>query len=256
MTSPLMERPVAAAALAASSGALNVWAWTSAGQFATAQTGNSALMMVYLVTGDWEHFAFSAAAVLGFAVGTFFCGWAIRSALRRNKYYTTPILLFEALALVVMGALWVTGALVANDLTAHIYATIISVLAGAQANAFHKEVGKSYSNVAPTNLVQSTAAFLSLAVTTGSIGVGGTNEHRQNWVWTGRFAFTYSGFLLGAGSSALIAWRIGWHFKVLSGNAMAASGWMLFVPAALLLAMATWAYSWQRQRIDPDPAAA
>lgn len=243
-----MERPISAAVLAASSGALNVWAWVSAGQFATAQTGNSVLLAVYLATGDWIHFAFAAGAVVGFALGTFICGFGIRRMLAHGKRFTATVLFFEAAVLLAMGVLWVTGGIVANDLSAHICAAIISFLAGAQANAFHKEMGKGYSNVAPTNLVQSTSAYLSLALSTRGA------DRTTNLVWFRRYGLTYLGFLSGAGFSALIAWRIGWHFKVLSGNAMSASGWMLFLPAGLLVALALWARHWQSQDLDPDPS--
>ncbi len=119
------------------------------GVFCNAQTGNIALMMLNLASGDFAKALYYPVPILAFAFGVFISNFAFakdeKSFSLRDKLLMMEIFVLAVLTLVPagFGDTWVNA--------------VISFLAAVQYNAFRKAGGISYSSVFCTNnLRQST----------------------------------------------------------------------------------------------------
>ncbi|WP_099332469.1 DUF1275 family protein [Actinomyces minihominis] len=146
---PLMELPHIALILAISSGLLNSWAFSNAGTFGTAQSGNVIQMGYQAMAGNWPKFFFVSGAVLAFGVGAFVAGGIIAVCLRSGKRYTPALQGLLMFAIGIALVLIVTKALRPEYIT-----WIISFAAGVQGNGFHKIKGMVYGNVAVNVVLQ------------------------------------------------------------------------------------------------------
>lgn len=155
----LLERPTSAMLLALVSGVLDAWTFARVGTFATVQSGNVVMLGFFGVQGDAERALRALAAVLAFGLGAGLCAVAVALVLARGRAYSPWVLLVEALALVVCAVLVATRpALAAGVVLA------VSLLAGVQGNAFHRDHGMLYGNTAVTFVVQTTFSLLGRAV--------------------------------------------------------------------------------------------
>lgn len=156
---PLLERTSAAVALAAAAGLLNAWTFAHAQTFATVQSGNVVSIGYFLVAGDFGRVAVAGLSVLAFFVGACVCSIFILWLTRRGRAYSMIILALEAVLLLVLAAASTIGA--ADPWW---IAWSISFLAGVQGNAFHRETGMLYGNVAVTLVVQMSGSLLGRAI--------------------------------------------------------------------------------------------
>ena len=155
---PLMERPALAALLALVAGLLNAWTLAEAGSFATVQSGNIVSAGYYLVGGDWNALGRVCLSIFAFAAGAFACGVAVAFADRRRASYTPWILCVESALLVFASLLFVPG-----GVDVMLVAAVLSFVAGMQGNAFHRDSGMLYGNVAVTFVLQAASASLARA---------------------------------------------------------------------------------------------
>lgn len=168
-----MELPIVGFLLAMMAGSMNAWTLTNSSTFSTVQSGSVVSMGYWLVDGNWAKFAFPAISVLAFGLGSAVCGVLMTSYLRRGRNFTNAVLTSMTVLLIVLGilALTIVGTNphdTANvldfgkdhDMTAQWIAVAISFVAGAQGNAFHKNHGMLYGNVAVTFVVQMAFNFL------------------------------------------------------------------------------------------------
>lgn len=152
---PFMERPVIGALLAATAGALNAWALGQAGTFATVQSGNVVVAGFALAGGDFARVGMATLSILAFGMGAFANSIAVTLLLRRGKAYSGPVLFVLAGLVALIALLAVTRALPVSVLVLG-----ISFVAGSQGNAFHRDHGMLYGNVAVTFVVQSFFSLL------------------------------------------------------------------------------------------------
>lgn len=181
---PLMERPAISWFLAVVAGLLNAWTFHQAGNFATIQSGNVLQMGYQLAAGDWPKFWYAAGAVLAFGLGSAFTATVIASAYRRNRDYSP---LIQGFLLLVMGTslvLTVTGTVAAGHTT-----LAISFAGGMQGNAFHRDKGMLYANVAMTLVLQNAFNYLAQAFFTAKDSNG-----RANLQTAATFFFVLLGF--------------------------------------------------------------
>lgn len=147
---PLMEHPQIGVMLAFLAGLTNAWTLAHAQTFSTVQSGNVISAGYRLVQGDYGGFWFAILSVLAFGVGSACCGVLMTTRLRQGKTYTSVALWVQAVLLIAFGLL-LRFAITDN---AHYIAFGVSFVAGWQGNAFHKNHGMLYGNVAVTFVVQ------------------------------------------------------------------------------------------------------
>lgn len=186
---PLMERPVVAAALAGSSGALDAWSLTQLQSFSTVQSGNVVSIGYDLISGNWSHLHVLLFAVASFAAGSFVCAIAVAALTRTARPYTRIVLLFEALVLLV-------AALASSQhlLAAFAVGCVCSFVAGVQGNAFHRLDGMLYGNIAVTFPLQAAASLLGRAAMR-HVHDDGDPHLRQ----AGAYGVVLAGFAAGGG---------------------------------------------------------
>lgn len=156
---PLLETAPAAIALALTAGLLNAWTFGQVQAFATVQSGNLISVGYFLVAGELPRVGVALASVAAFALGACLCSVFVLWRTRRGGSYSVDVLTFECGTLVAVAALSAEGVL-----APWVAAWIISFLAGVQGNAFHRETGMLYGNVAVTFVVQMAASLLGRAV--------------------------------------------------------------------------------------------
>ena len=155
---PLLERVPSAATLALVAGLLNAWTFANAQAFATVQSGNIVTLGYEIVAGNWGRVGFVGVAILAFATGAFLCTLFILLMSRLRHTYSAAVLAFEVAALILLGILAATGGANAIALT-----WAVSFIAGVQGNAFHRETGMVYGNVAVTFVLQNVGSLLGRA---------------------------------------------------------------------------------------------
>lgn len=253
---PLMEKPFVGFLLAFVCGALNAWTLMNASTFATVQSGNVASSGIYLATGEWSKFFFAWGSVIAFGLGSFVCGWFMTKALRKAKVYSAPVLYAEGVILIVVAVLWGTGAIPETKTGAQLVCFIVSFVAGAQGNSFHKNHGMLYGNVAVTFVVQAAFNFLMQSFLNKK-GING----EPNLKWSGIFFSVLLGFAGGGAIGALINVALGWEHvadkdgTLINGTPVTATGWSLLLPAAITIVIAFVASKQIHDKVDPDPTA-
>ncbi|WP_395665019.1 YoaK family protein [Methylocella sp.] len=186
---PLMEDRTVGFILAFMAGLLNAWTLAHAQTFATVQSGNVVQSGYRLVQGDWPAFVFSLGSVLAFGLGSGLCGMLMTTMLRGGRVFTPVVLGFECVALAGLGVASRLGVI-----DPHVVAYAVSFVAGAQGNAFHKNHGMLYGNVAVTFVVQMAFNFL----VQGLFKKNGINSE-PNLMWAGVFFSVLLGFAAGGG---------------------------------------------------------
>ncbi|OSP53809.1 hypothetical protein BV911_16000 [Pseudoruegeria sp. SK021] len=171
-------------------GLLNAWTLANAETFATVQSGNVVQSGYRLAQGDWAGFIFAFGSVIAFGMGSAICGVLMTTMLRRGKVFTPVVLWFEVVALVALAVASRMGLI-----DPHIVAYAVSFIAGAQGNAFHKDHGMLYGNVAVTFVVQMAFNFVAQAMFKKD-GING----EPNMMWAGVFFSVLLGF---AGGGAI-----------------------------------------------------
>lgn len=159
---PLLETAPAAISLALVAGLLNAWTLGAVGTFATVQSGNLVTIGYFLADSDHSRAWSAAASVLAFALGAFLCSLYVLWRGREQRPYSAEVLIFEVVVLVGLAAVsWAPGA------DPWWVAWAISFIAGVQGNAFHRETGMLYGNVAVTFVLQMAASLTGRAVGRG-----------------------------------------------------------------------------------------
>ncbi|MEW5420758.1 YoaK family protein [Amorphus sp. 3PC139-8] len=185
-----MGRPLVGFLLAFMAGSMNAWTLENAQTFATVQSGNVVQSGYWLIQGDWEKFTFPFLSVICFGLGSAICGAIMSGLLRRHKVLTTTILFIEFLILAALVVVvWMGG------YEPHLIAYAVSFVAGMQGNAYHKDHGMLYGNVAVTFVVQMAFNFLIQSFFSKK---GINNE--PNLMWSGIFFLILLGF---AGGGAI-----------------------------------------------------
>lgn len=211
---PLVERPGVGFLLAFMAGSMNAWTLPNAQTFATVQSGNVVQSGYWLAQGDWEKFSFPFLSVIAFGLGSAFCGILMTSLLRQGRVFTPFILFLQAAMLLVLAYL-AQFMVVDGTLNAHYIAYAISFAAGMQGNAFHKDHGMLYGNVAVTFVVQMAFNFLIQGLFKRQ-GING----EPNLMWSGIFFLILLGFAAGGGIGFLV------------GNQLLSSG-AIILPAVI-----------------------
>jgi len=228
---PLMGRPLIGFLLAFMAGSMNAWTLQHAQTFATVQSGNIVQSGYWLIQGDWAKFTFPFISVIFFGLGSAFCGAVMTSLLKKHKVLTTKILLLEFLILATLIVIvWIGG------YDPHYIAYAVSFVAGMQGNAYHKNHGMLYGNIAVTFVVQMAFNFLIQSFFSKK-GING----EPNLMWSGIFFLVLLGF---AGGGA-----IGFFVdQVVTAGA-------LIMPAviALILFMIARNDTEEGERVDPLP---
>lgn len=244
---PLMELPGVGFLLALMAGSLNAWTLANASTFATVQSGNMISLGYWAIQGNWAKFTFPALSVLAFGLGSAACGVLMTSLLRSGRVMTVAVLATQAVLLVILGVLALTlvgqgsGVETALDLTrehsaaAHWIAIAVSFVAGAQGNAFHKNHGMLYGNVAVTFVVQMAFNFLVQSFFKRK-GING----EPNLMWSGIFFLTLLGFAGGGAIGFLV-------------DKVVANGASIFIPAVIALVLVGIASSRKFRDVDPTP---
>lgn len=156
---PLMEQPAVAATLASVAGLLNAWSFTHAGTFATVQSGNLVTAGYSLASGDTARAAAAVASILAFGLGAAADAIAIALLSRRRHVYSVAVLVAHAVVLSLVAISMITGWLPV------IWGVlIVSFVAGSQGNAFHREHGMLYGNIAVTFVIQSVFSLVAQSV--------------------------------------------------------------------------------------------
>ncbi|MFB4353189.1 YoaK family protein [Microbacterium sp. LS_15] len=156
---PLLETVWASVSLAFVSGLLDAWTFGQLGTFATVQSGNLISLGYFAADGNLGRALLAASSVLVFALGAFVCSILILVLARHGKSYSAPILLGEIAVVLVLAVLSVSRVIEPIWI-----AWAISFLAGVQGNAFHRETGMLYGNIAVTSVIQMAASLLGRAV--------------------------------------------------------------------------------------------
>lgn len=244
---PLMEMPSVGFLLALMAGALNAWTLANAATFSTVQSGNVLSSGYWLVQGNWEKFTFPFLSVIAFGLGSAFCGVLMTDQLRKKRTFTTNILIAQAVLLIILGILALTlvgsrdeSKAVFDLATDHQDAAKwialgISFVAGAQGNAFHKNHGMLYGNVAVTFVVQMAFNFLVQAMFRRN-GING----EPNLMWSGIFFLTLLGFAAG-GAVGFLA------------DKWITNGASIFIPAIIAIILAIIATGRRFHNVDPTP---
>ncbi|GAA1940850.1 hypothetical protein GCM10009775_35880 [Microbacterium aoyamense] len=186
---PLMERPVVAVALALVAGLLNAWTFGQAQTFATVQSGNIVSVGYALVSGDLARAQAALISIVAFGLGAFVCAVFLAFLARRRAFYSAAVLVIEAIlliALVVASLIW--------SLPAVWMAFGISIIAGIQGNAFHREAGMLYGNIAVTFVLQNVGGMLGRGATKRVFDDGEPHVRRA-----AQYAVVLIGFAAGGG---------------------------------------------------------
>ena len=227
---PLLERIPSAATLALVAGLLNAWTFANAQAFATVQSGNIVTVGYEMFAGNWSRVADVSVAIFCFAAGAFLCQLFILLMARRRRPYSGPVLIIEVAALVLLGVLAATGT--AGPV---VLVWAVSFLAGVQGNAFHRETGMVYGNVAVTFVLQNVGSLLARAA-----GNKIATDHQPHVRPAGAYLAVLIAFALGGG--------IGFAIDQLWRDAA------FFVSAAVLAVFAVVAITYRGQE-DPSGAA-
>ena len=191
---PLLERTPAAVTLAVAAGLLNAWTFAHTQTFATVQSGNIVSIGYFLVAGDIGHVAVAGISVLAFFVGACVCSILILWLTRIGRGYSLVILLVETALLLVLA-----GASTISAVDPWWIAWSISFLAGIQGNAFHRETGMLYGNVAVTLVVQMAGSLLGRA-----IGRKIASDGQPHLRPAGAFVLVLVGFAAGAAAGSAV----------------------------------------------------
>jgi uncharacterized membrane protein YoaK (UPF0700 family) len=223
---PLLERSPAAVTLAVAAGLLNAWTFAHTQTFATVQSGNIVSIGYFLVAGDVGRVGVAGISVLAFFVGACVCSIFILWLTRRGGTYSRTILAMEAVALLALAAASTIGAV-----DSWWIAWSISFLAGVQGNAFHRETGMLYGNVAVTLVVQMAGSLVGRA-----IGREIASDGQPHLRPAGAFLLVLVGFAAGAAVGSAVD-------PVWSGGPL--------VAAALVLAVLTVLATTHHGPVDP-----
>lgn len=234
---PLVERPVVGFLLAFMAGSLNAWTLPNAQTFATVQSGNVVQSGYWLAQGDWEKFSFPFLSVIAFGLGSAFCGILMTTILKKGEVFTPVILGLQTVMLLALALAAHATFIGSYDGNPHYIAYGISFVAGLQGNAFHKNHGMLYGNVAVTFVVQMAFNFLIQGLFKRE-GING----EPNLMWSGIFFLVLLGFASGGG----IGFLIGEH--VLSTGA-------ILLPAVIAMLLALIAVKDVRKKYRVDPTA-
>ena len=170
-----MSKPYICFLLAVLAGVMSGYTFFVAHLFSTVQSGNIIQMGFWLfgregdVNGmEWYH---AASAVLAFGLGSASMVVVGRVITNVGADYSWPVLLMEAVILIIFGFSAINGRFEPWQI-----GLVISFVAGMQGQAFHKINGMLYGNVAVTLVVQLGFAYL----TTGFIKQPEINL-RKSW---------------------------------------------------------------------------
>lgn len=233
--------------LAFMAGTMNAWSLANASTFSTVQSGNVVSLGYFLAQGNWGKVAFPLGAVVAFGLGSAVSGGLMTMRRRQGRAYTDSVLCAQAVLLVVLGILAIT--LVAesrgtgevldfsvdHSAAAHRVAIGISFVAGAQGNAFHKDRGMLYGNVAVTFVVQMAFNF-SVQSLFQKEGVNG----EPNIKWAGIFFFVLLGFAGGGAVGFLV-------------DATVVDGASIFVSAIIAVVLLMVSRRKHSRNVDPTP---
>lgn len=223
---PVLERAEPAVLLAVVSGLLNAWTFQQASSFATVQSGNIVSVGYFLVEGDYGRMVTALVSVVAFAAGACACSVVVLLFERAEASYSVPVLVVEAVVLAGLVALFSAGVLGPVAV-----AWVISFLAGVQGNAFHRETGMLYGNVAVTFVLQMGSSLVGRA-----LGARISTDGQPHLRPAGAYFVVLVGFAAGGGIGfALDRWWVSSSIAVAGG---------------LLLALATVALI-ERGPVDP-----
>jgi len=212
-TFPFMERPMVGILLAAIAGMLNAWSLAETGTFATVQSGNLVTAGYSLAMGDWSHVARALASILCFGLGAGVNAIVVTLLIRSGRTYSGPVLFVQAGLILVLGALATAGVA-----PAMVVALGVSFVAGSQGNAFHRDHGMLYGNIAVTFVVQSFFSLLGRVLVPSS--AAGRRVDAQS-------ALIYGGVLIAFAAGAALGFLIDTLFT--AGSLWAAAGITLIV---------------------------
>ncbi|MBS1066748.1 YoaK family protein [Gluconobacter kondonii] len=184
---PLMENKKIGFILAFCAGLMNAWTFFHAQTFATVQSGNVIQVGYRLVEGNWTAFWFALSSVVAFGLGSALCGVLMSTLLKEGRAFSSVVLWSECILLFIITVLAFCSTISVNFL-----AVAISFVAGMQGNAFHKDHGMLYGNVAVTFVVQMAFNFLAQSFFKKN-GINGDS----NLMWSGIFFFVLFGFACG-----------------------------------------------------------
>jgi uncharacterized membrane protein YoaK (UPF0700 family) len=186
---PLLESVPASAGLALTSSLLDAWTFGQVGTFATVQSGNLLSVGYFAADGDAPRVMTAMASILAFVLGAFVCSLYVLWCSRREEQYSRGVLLFEVSAI---GILVLLSSM--TPLSSFALACAISFVAGVQGNAFHRETGMLYGNIAVTSVVQMAASLLGRAV-----GRGIFDDGERHLTPASAYLVVLMAFLLGGG---------------------------------------------------------
>ena len=184
---PLMEERRVGFSLAFCAGLMNAWTFFHAQTFATVQSGNVIQVGYRLVEGDWIAFWFAFSSVIAFGLGSAVCGVLMTTLIKEGRNFSNIVLWSECILLSIITLLAFT-----NTIPLAFLAVSISFVAGMQGNAFHKDHGMLYGNVAVTFVVQMAFNFMAQSFFKKN-GING----ESNLMWAGIFFFVLFGFAIG-----------------------------------------------------------
>ncbi|MFG6477145.1 YoaK family protein [Microbacterium sp. P06] len=186
---PVLERAGSAVLLAVISGLLNAWTFQQASTFATVQSGNIVSLGYFLADGQYGRLVAAAVSIVAFAAGACVCSIVVLLFERAGASYSTPVLVAEAVVLIGLAALFSSSLLGPVAV-----AWAVSFLAGVQGNAFHRETGMLYGNVAVTFVLQMAASLVGRA-----LGRRISNDGQPHLRPAGSYFVVLAGFALGGG---------------------------------------------------------
>ncbi|MGV2902247.1 YoaK family protein [Microbacterium sp. AGC62] len=209
---PLLETVPASTALALVSGLLNAWTFGQVGTFATVQSGNLLSIGYFLADGNLSRVILAATSVVVFACGAFACSIYVLWRQRLNRTYSAEILLFELAIITVLAILVATV-----DVSPWAVAWTVSFVAGVQGNAFHREDGMLYGNIAVTSVVQMAASLVGRAA-----GARIFDDGQPHMRPAGAYLVVLVAFLLGGGAGFSVD-------QVISGASLGAAATVILV---------------------------
>ncbi|WP_460772650.1 YoaK family protein [Microbacterium sp. GXF7504] len=195
---PFMERPGIGALLALTAGTLNAWSLAATGTFATVQSGNLVVAGFAAAGGDLARLAMVSTSILCFGLGAALNAVLVTLLLRAGRSYSPAVLFGQAAVLLVIAVLAATQALPATVLVFG-----VSFVAGSQGNAFHRDHGMLYGNVAVTFVVQSFFSLLGRILVPAS-PEGRRTDLRSLGIYGGVLVAFAAGAGLGFGAQALL----------------------------------------------------
>ena len=158
---PFFDRPLLATLIAMATGSMDGFTYITAGQFATALSGNVVIFSYGIGIHDPKKWLHPLYAIIIFGCGTIltaiFTHFANKN--RQKHAWTHWVLSVEIILLLLCGSNYLQ-----NRLQPWQIALIISFIAGVQGNAFHQLEHYHYGNVTITNLIQSAFNYLTLGL--------------------------------------------------------------------------------------------